>query len=489
MYYKAAVSLGLTLIASQIHAATLKGVVVANQEGGSAVARVLVSANGANPRSTNPDGSFTLNFPLKQPGDTVQLAISKGGYVVINWFQLKTRIPKNPDEAAELVTLIICKETEREQWGRSYYRLKSLDGIEAVYERRIKQLEERNQKTAAAMKQLLQERNQARAEAEAASIFVSRLKPGETTDVYAQVMALFVKGDGQGAVELLKQWIKVSANLQTLLDTPPSPSNVALSRLAESLRLMPDPSAGSLKLFETLSPGVDPDHMFYALYAFYLATDDQRWRDEIFAHLLVFARQFLSVPSPEGKALSLFHLRHFVQTKWSTTDRVEFFNRCLAVGESSDLKKTSFPLLKLLDEIVSSKELAAAIRNNKPMVARVVRLCRKGAAAILVKVAPEAFLVFIANELIAHKTDDDLPGWDRRLQLAVDYPPAFERSEFALTIELVTSATAAASGLDFPVDVGDVGVEGYEKTDIVYVSAVKKWWTEHKKEVDYWNSL
>jgi hypothetical protein len=102
----------LLLSACALQASTLKGVVLANEEGGAAVPKVKVSAEGANLTETGESGLFTLEFPDKQPGDTVQIVISKPGYVMVNWFQLKVTLPKKAD--LEPLTLLICKEAERE---------------------------------------------------------------------------------------------------------------------------------------------------------------------------------------------------------------------------------------------------------------------------------------------------------------------------------------------------------------------------------------
>ena len=104
--------------------ATLKGRIVANQLGGQAMARVTVSADGANTtESRDPDGRFTLIFPNKEPGDTVEVIVSKSGYIVVNSVQLRVVLPKIAD--AEPLILLMCKESEREEWARIFYRLKS----------------------------------------------------------------------------------------------------------------------------------------------------------------------------------------------------------------------------------------------------------------------------------------------------------------------------------------------------------------------------
>ena len=68
-----------------VEASSLKGMVLANQQGGSPVARVKIGAAGANPTETGESGSFTLQFPNAQPGDVVQVTVNRPGYVVVNY--------------------------------------------------------------------------------------------------------------------------------------------------------------------------------------------------------------------------------------------------------------------------------------------------------------------------------------------------------------------------------------------------------------------
>jgi hypothetical protein len=48
-------------------------IVLTNQLGGKPVAKVSISAPGANQTESDANGSFTLVFPKAQPGDRVQL--------------------------------------------------------------------------------------------------------------------------------------------------------------------------------------------------------------------------------------------------------------------------------------------------------------------------------------------------------------------------------------------------------------------------------
>ena len=182
-------------------ASTLKGFVVANRLGGSPVSQVKISAQGANLTETGESGSFTLQFPNAQPGDVVQVAVNKPGYIVVNYVQLRVILPKNPD--SEPLTLLLCKDGQYEGWARQFYRLKSMDAVEQTYQARIKQLEESHQQTAAAMAKLQEERDQAKAEAEKAAGEVARLKPGDTSDLYAAAMSYFLKGKVQDALKIL----------------------------------------------------------------------------------------------------------------------------------------------------------------------------------------------------------------------------------------------------------------------------------------------
>jgi hypothetical protein len=185
-------------------ASTLKGLVLAHSLGGPPVSNIPVSAPGvANPTTTGESGDFTLQFPGAQPGDVVQVTVNKPGYVVVNYVQLRVVLPKNPD--AEPLTLLLCKEDQFEEYARQFYRLKSLDAVEQTYKAQVKKLKESNRQTVAAMAKLREERDQARASAEKAADEVARLKPGDTSDLYAQAMSLFLQGKVQDAIRVLDE--------------------------------------------------------------------------------------------------------------------------------------------------------------------------------------------------------------------------------------------------------------------------------------------
>jgi hypothetical protein len=104
-----------------LHAATLKGKILENQLGGAPIPSVSIAAEGANPQVTDNFGRFIFEFPLKHPGEKVQLTVSKLGYVVVNDFQLELILPSDADE--NLVTILLSKEAEREEWAARFIRV------------------------------------------------------------------------------------------------------------------------------------------------------------------------------------------------------------------------------------------------------------------------------------------------------------------------------------------------------------------------------
>jgi tetratricopeptide (TPR) repeat protein len=159
---------------------------------------------GANPtESGDNDGRFVLQFPDKQPGETVQIMVGRPGYVVINDVQLRSVLPK--DAEAEPLVLLLCKESEREEWARRFYRLKSFGAIRDNYQRKVKELELKHQETVVAMAKLREERDQAKAAADKAADELARLKRGETSELYAEAMSLFLNGKVEEALRVLDE--------------------------------------------------------------------------------------------------------------------------------------------------------------------------------------------------------------------------------------------------------------------------------------------
>ena len=182
-------------------AATLKGNVLANELGGAPVRGATVSAAGASPTETGESGDFTLIFPSLAPGDPVQLTVSKPGKVVVNSIQLRMILPKNPE--SEVATFLLCKEDEREEWTRVFYRIKSLAAVDTKYKQQIKKLPVGNTSSSSERIALIKERDQARVIAEKAADETSPTKPGDDANLYSQAIRLFLAGDVRQALDVL----------------------------------------------------------------------------------------------------------------------------------------------------------------------------------------------------------------------------------------------------------------------------------------------
>ena len=180
----------LVVVASRVQAAAgLRGVVLANELGGSPMGNVEVSAVAGNPDSTGADGKFSFTFPNKNPGDTVRLIVHKEGYVVVNDIQLEFTLPADPD--ARPAIFLLCKEGDREEMARRFYRPK---GDEVINETYRKKFEEAQNATAAELAKLRQERDQAKEAAEKVTEELAKQKPGVGSELYRTAMRLFLDG-------------------------------------------------------------------------------------------------------------------------------------------------------------------------------------------------------------------------------------------------------------------------------------------------------
>jgi hypothetical protein len=127
MFCRLVIIVLLVLADLRVHAAALKGVILANEVGGSPMANVLVAADGTNQTVSDAWGRFALEFPRKIPGDPVHLIVKKEGYVVVNDIQLlDATIPANPD--AKLLTIVLSKADDREEMARRFYGLQNFVG-------------------------------------------------------------------------------------------------------------------------------------------------------------------------------------------------------------------------------------------------------------------------------------------------------------------------------------------------------------------------
>src|ERR1700730_2843530 len=193
----------LALANLPIHAAMLKGLILVNELSGPPIENVGVDAIGSDRTSSDGSGKFTLEFPQRRGGDTVPIIVQKEGYIVVNDVQLETVLPADADDAP--LTVILAQEGDREEMARRYYRLKSFDAIEESYPNRVKELEDIQQATAAALTKLQQERDQAKVSAEKASEELAKNQPGQSSELYQQAKRLFVEGKVEEAISLLDE--------------------------------------------------------------------------------------------------------------------------------------------------------------------------------------------------------------------------------------------------------------------------------------------
>jgi tetratricopeptide (TPR) repeat protein len=192
----------LVLADLPVEAVTLRGVILANELSGPPMENVEVDAtSGTNHTVSDSSGKFTLDFPQRRVGETVRITVKKDGYEVVNDVQLETTLSADPD--AKPLIILLCKEADREEMARRFYRLKSFDAIEETYRKRAKELEDAQQATVAAIAKLQQERDQAKAAAEKASEELAKNQPGQSSELYQKAKQLLAGGKIEEAIQSL----------------------------------------------------------------------------------------------------------------------------------------------------------------------------------------------------------------------------------------------------------------------------------------------
>src|SRR6266478_2760989 len=187
MYARVFIILALLTVVSKAKAdAVLRGVVLSNELGGPPIGNVEVSAVGANPNNTDASGSFTFTFPSKKPGETVRLIVRKQGYVVVNEIQLEVTLPADPQERPAI--LLLCKEGDREEMARRFYRLKLVAGADETYKKEAQHADP------AELGKLQQERDQAKKAADKRAEEFAKQEPGVGSELYRKAMRLFLDG-------------------------------------------------------------------------------------------------------------------------------------------------------------------------------------------------------------------------------------------------------------------------------------------------------
>jgi hypothetical protein len=177
MLYRLVIIILLVLAELPVDAATLKGVILANELNGPPMENVGVDAiSGTNLTSSDLSGKFTLEFPQRRIGDTVRIIVKKEGYAVVNDVQLDTVLRIDADAVPLIV--ILAKEEDREEMARRFYRVKGLDAVEEFYQKRLKDLQDTQQATADALAKLQKERDRAKENAESLAKLRKWLKAG-----------------------------------------------------------------------------------------------------------------------------------------------------------------------------------------------------------------------------------------------------------------------------------------------------------------------
>src|SRR4051794_20243660 len=95
-------------------AAVMRGKLVRDRPDGDPIAGVSVAAPGiANPTLSRDDGSFSLEFPYRQPGDRVRIEPTYAGFEVVNWPQLNVVLAGDYQGSNVLIVIFARAGAER----------------------------------------------------------------------------------------------------------------------------------------------------------------------------------------------------------------------------------------------------------------------------------------------------------------------------------------------------------------------------------------
>ena len=115
----------LLLVDLSFDAAPQKGVILANEVGGTPMAKVTVTAAvGLGPKLSDSLGALALEFPQKQPDDTVKVIVKRDVCAVVNDYQLESALPARVEN--NFFITIFSNEREREEIARRSRRPRTL---------------------------------------------------------------------------------------------------------------------------------------------------------------------------------------------------------------------------------------------------------------------------------------------------------------------------------------------------------------------------
>ena len=183
-------------------AATLKGLVLADELGGPPLAGVEIAATEGDIRAvTDAAGAFVLAFPDKNAGDTVKLIVGREGYEVVNDIQLESPLAEE-GESGTLV-LLLCRQGNREEMTRRMALLMARQAIEANYRGGLKELEKQKDDALTGLSDLRRRLMQAEASVESIARTLAK-RGGERPSWHQrQAMRFFLQGKLERAIAVL----------------------------------------------------------------------------------------------------------------------------------------------------------------------------------------------------------------------------------------------------------------------------------------------
>ena len=129
MLYRLLIFVLLVLAKLPVDAATLKGVILANELNGPPIENVGVDAiSGTNLTIRIYPGNSLWSSRKGESATRCASLSRKRVTFVVNDVQLETVLPADADAAP--LTIILAKEEDREEMARRFYRLKSFDAID-----------------------------------------------------------------------------------------------------------------------------------------------------------------------------------------------------------------------------------------------------------------------------------------------------------------------------------------------------------------------
>ena len=188
--------------ASRVEAASLRGALVLNENGGPPAAGIEVRAAGSeSPGVADADGRFSLSFPALGPGDTVVLEIGDDSREVVNDLALEQVLAEDPDESPAV--LLICRKGNRREMAGRLARRVAEETLEDHFRARLSELEKQQGDGLSAMPELQKGFDQASASLPilADQLTDQMLEAGWPTQ--RKAMRLFLGGKIRPAIDAL----------------------------------------------------------------------------------------------------------------------------------------------------------------------------------------------------------------------------------------------------------------------------------------------